>query len=759
MGKFIYMGILLILWAMPLHAQVLEGRVSDQGGIPLNDAHIRIQGTNVSTATDERGLFKLNLDGITGNSFTLLVTLVGYEAQSFELDRQNVANRVLTITLKETVYQSETVVVTATRTRRDIEEVSIPVTVVSGDEIRNSGSMRLSDILSEQTGMQVVNDHGTGIQVQGFDPDYTLVMIDGNPVIGRTAGTLDLTRVTVRDVEQIEIVKGPSSALWGSDALAGVINIITRKSSDPLSAGLSTRYGENNTLDLNGNMSLNTDQWENDFTLNRYSSGGYKLNPQSVSQTVPEFDNFTLNYKTSLELSDRIRVDADIRYFTESQRNLGSIVGNDNITRILNSDDSRQDFIARPSVHFTPAERVDIRFGWMTSFYKAESEQRFRETGETHNSSEFNQYYNMPELQAGYRWDNRHHSMMGAGAIFESLESERYPSQPDFATRFLFAQHSWTPSRRFELTGGLRFDSHSEYSSQVSPKLSSRYKATDWIQFRASAGRGFKAPEFRQLFLDFTNATAGYSVFGHSTVAQGISRLQQEGTISQVLIPVTSLEEIRAESSWAVNFGFDLDLLDYTRVRVNLFRNNVSNLIETAPVARKTNGQSVFTYFNVDDVFTQGIETELRLNFNRNLTGSLGYQYLDARRKIERDRRVQNDEGEVVERTETSFQPMFNRSTHSGNVKLFYENENGWGANIRGILRGSYGLFDSNGNGFVDDGGETAPGYTVWNLAVSKKIGNMLTVQAGADNLLNHTDINQPYLAGRLWYTQVTVEI
>ncbi len=738
---------------------MLQGLVTNENGESLKDAHIQIKGSDIATTSDEEGQFRLNLDSISDKGLKLLITRIGYRARVLDLDRQKVAGKALHITLQEVIYESDTVVVTATRTKRDIEEVSIPVTVVDGDEIRNSGSMRLSDILSEQTGMQIVNDHGTGIQVQGFDPDYTLVMIDGNPVIGRTAGTLDLTRVTVRDVEQIEIVKGPSSALWGSDALAGVINIITRNSNDPLSAGLSTRYGENNTLDLNGNLSLNTDKWENDFSLNRHSSGGYKLNPRSVSQTVPEFDNYTLNYKTSLELSDRLRVDTDIRYFTESQRNLGSIVENEDFTRILNSDDSREDFIVRPSVHFTPAERVDISFDWMTSFYKAESKQRFRESGDVHNSTTFKQYYNMPELQAGYRWDNRHHSMIGAGAIFENLESERFPGQPDFTTRFLFAQHSWTPSQRFEITGGLRFDAHSEYSAQVSPKLSSRYKAADWIQFRASAGRGFKAPEFRQLFLDFTNATAGYSVFGHSTVAEGLSRLQQEGNISRVLIPVTSLEEISAESSWAVNFGFDMNPLDFTRVRVNLFRNNVSDLIETAPVARKTNGQSVFTYFNVDEVFTQGIETELRLNFNRNLTGSLGYQYLDARRKIERERRVQNEQGEVVERTETSFQPMFNRSTHSGNVKLFYENESGWGANIRGILRGGYGLFDSNGNGFVDDDGESAPGYTVWNLAVSRKLGSMFTIQAGADNLLNHTDINQPYLAGRLWYTQVTVEI
>jgi len=99
---------------------------------------------------------------------------------------------------------------------------------------------------------------------------------------------------------------------------------------------------------------------------------------------------------------------------------------------------------------------------------------------------------------------------------------------------------------------------------------------------------------------------------------------------------------------------------------------------------------------------------------------------------------------------------MFNRSRHSGNVKLFYESENGWGANIRGTFRGQSGLFDSNGNEFVDDG-EYVSGYSVWNAAVSKELIGNITIQAGTDNLFNYTNINQPYLAGRLWYGQVTM--
>ena len=109
------------------------------------------------------------------------------------------------------------------------------------------------------------------------------------------------------------------------------------------------------------------------------------------------------------------------------------------------------------------------------------------------------------------------------------------------------------------------------------------------------------------------------------------------------------------------------------RIRLNLFQNSVSDLIETAPIARKTNGQSVFTYFNVDEVFTRGLETEIRVTITDQVRGSIGYQLLDARRKIERERTVQDEQGEVVQRTDVSFKPMFNRSRHSGNVKLFYE--------------------------------------------------------------------------------------
>src|SRR5688500_15744599 len=91
--------------------------------------------------------------------------------------------------------QLEEVVVTATRTLRSIKNVPVPVTVITQDKIERIGALRLNEVLAEQAGLQIISDHGTGIQVQGLSADYILILIDGEPVIGRTAGTLDLTRL------------------------------------------------------------------------------------------------------------------------------------------------------------------------------------------------------------------------------------------------------------------------------------------------------------------------------------------------------------------------------------------------------------------------------------------------------------------------------------------------------------------------------------------------------------------------------------
>src|SRR5699024_5770703 len=319
------------------------------------------------------------------------------------------------------------------------------------------------------------------------------------------------------------------------------------------------------------------------------------------------------------------------------------------------------------------------------SRYRTDSRHHYEQGDSLYEQSKFDQLLNKTETQLSKSWNADHTTTVGGGFKYERLNAKRYPSQPAFKSYFGLFQHEWMPSSNWDIIAGFRYDGHSEYSTQLSPKLSARYKLFDWLHLRASAGSGFKAPDFRQLFLDFTNPTVGYTVFGSSSAKERIEELRERDQIEQILIPLNRLEEIRAEQSWAYNAGIDLFPTDQLTIRINGFRNNVDDLIESAPVATKNNGQSIFTYFNLDEVYTQGIETQLRWQPSNQLELSAGYQLLDARRKVSETRDIVNDQGEVVERESSSYEPMFNRSRHSANVKLFYNWEApAIDANLRG---------------------------------------------------------------------------
>ena len=124
----------------------------------------------------------------------------------------------------------EKIIVTTTRTEKSIGDIPVPIQVITKKFIQQTGSQKLIDILQQQTGLVLAdnplgqalqgypNPFGSGIQLQGFDPAYTLILIDGEPLTGRNAGILNLGRIAVGNIKQIEIIKGPATSLYGSDA-------------------------------------------------------------------------------------------------------------------------------------------------------------------------------------------------------------------------------------------------------------------------------------------------------------------------------------------------------------------------------------------------------------------------------------------------------------------------------------------------------------------------------------------------------------
>ena len=753
------LAFLLIFASLTAQAQktALKGQVVDIKNKALNDVHVILGANQKIDITDKEGRFSFS--EIDAGRYTIRISRIGYHTYSDEVTLKEGTEKNLDVTLKPKSYESPTVVVTATRTRKDIEEVPVPATVIKQEEINRSGNTRLGDVLVEQTGLTLTSDHGTGVQVQGFDSEYTLIMLNGQPLIGRTAGTFDLSRVSVGNIKQIEMVKGPSSALWGSDAMAGVINIITKEGDRPFEMDVRSRYGSHNTLDLGTNISVNTGGWQNDFSFNRNSSGGYSLVPGSISQTVPQYRNYTGSYRTDLELTKDVSAELHARYYRESQQSTDFIGSAENPT-LLDEEAIQEDYSLTPTLHINASSNLKLELEHHTSGYRTEQTFTYKQSGDRYQKDTFDQSYNKSEARANYVWNDGHLTTAGAGITLEKLKSERYAGRPDFRNLYVYGQHEWEPIGKLDLVAGFRYDAHSEYANQLSPKFSTRYELNDWLHLRASMGRGFKAPAFRQLFLNFTNPTVGYSVFGSSTVEEQIRRLRNEGKIDRMLRPLDQLEEITAERSWAYNAGVDLNPAEALQIRINAFRNNVDDLIETAPIAQKTNGQSAFTYFNLKEIYTQGIETQIRWNPVSSLNLSAGYQFLDARRRIQQTKTVQDENGNPVQKTVTRYEPLFNRSKHSANVKLFYHYEPlDIDANLRGNWRGRYGRIDANGNGYVN-AGEYEDGYSVWDTAVAKTFDERYTLRLGVDNLFDFSRPSAlPHLPGRVYYAQLSLQL
>ena len=660
------------------------------------------------------------------------------------------------------------VVVTATRTEKRLEDVPFPVNIIGKREIARAGMIRLDEVLAEQTGLTLISEHGTGIQMQGFAPDYTLILLDGQPLVGRTTGTLELSRVAVGNIERIEIVKGPTSSLYGSEALAGVINIITQKPKDGTSAGFSAQYGGNETADLGVSFSQRKKKLGLYGFVNRYSSGGYRLAENIPGPTVPPFQAYTFQLKGDYRFNESTEAVFSGRYFDERQKS-DYLLTEEGVERNVDESGIGRDFNLTASVKHRFSESTNASVRLYHTGYRTESDIVYREDRTLYDASYFDQRFLRPELQVNHQFGENMKLTGGTGWVNESVQATRYAGKKQFNSGYVFLQTEWVPLERLSLILGGRFDAHSEYSSQLSPRVSGQYRFAPGLSAYISFGRGYKAPDFRQLYLNFTNPVAGYSVFGSKEMEQRLAELDASGQIAAYLADPALFRTVAAESSLSYNAGLRYTPFPDIKINLNLFRNDVENLIESVPVARKTNGQSVFSYLNLNKIFTQGIEVNAVYYLRNNLEIGAGYQFLEA---YDKDVLSRLDKGELFRRdpatgitervARADYAGLSNRSKHMGNVKISYSGfRRGFNISLRGIFRGRYGFGDYNGNTIVDIPEEYVKGYTVLNLALSKQLlNNKLTLRLEVENLLDYTDAAHiPTLPGRLFYAGLNFNI
>ena len=150
-------------------------------------------------------------------------------------------------------------VISATRTEKTLEDVPVRMEVVTAEHIEKVHARDLKQALKDVPGLMLKEIHGKsgyGVWMQGFDPDRVLVLIDGHPVSASTGSKVDLTQIATADIERIEVVKGATSALYGSSAMGGVINVITRQPSEPKTWSFSADGGSHGDKEAAGSSEM-----------------------------------------------------------------------------------------------------------------------------------------------------------------------------------------------------------------------------------------------------------------------------------------------------------------------------------------------------------------------------------------------------------------------------------------------------------------------------------------------------------------------
>ncbi|MGV3765148.1 MAG: TonB-dependent receptor plug domain-containing protein [Chitinophagaceae bacterium] len=643
----------------------------------------------------------------------------------------------------------------------DIRKIPMPATVIGKEKIRMMGSRRLDEVLREQTGLAIVSDLGagnraTGIQMQGFSSEYISVLLNGVPLAGRNNGNLDLSRISVADIERIEIIKGASSSLFGSEALGGVINIITRqKVIDPY-ISTTALHGTYNTWDatLEGGTGFLQQKGNIHASGNFYRTDGFNVNPylEKGSQTAPPYNNTSFQIRSGYHIAERTELVFSGRYAgrqSEMTRNYGVSPYKDVL--------DEQDWNALLALNHTFSKQTGMAVKYYSTTYRSQQDISLLQQGQTVSSNRFSEQIHRLELQS--TWKNKRHPLegvAGAGAEHNATHTNATGTDGKMYNYFIYAQLNGRMGPKLSWITGVRYDGNNLFGGSMNPSAALKYEPAAWISIRPSIGRGHRSPTYRQMYQVFTNIIRGYTVVGAHVFEQGVQALKDAGLVQQVWPLAEKVTPLQPETSVSWNLGIELRPLATVELNINGFYNNVRNLISEQQVGIKTNGAQLFSYLNIAKAFTAGTEAGFSWKPDANIQVSGGYQLLYAKDKTILRDSILN--GNAVVRDipprkakRSDYIGLPNRSKHSANLQFFYTFKP-WKitASLRGIYRSRVGFLDRDVNGFIDPYDVFINGYALFNASFQKEIGKKISLKLVMDNITDHTDYLMPAQPGRM---------
>lgn len=595
--------------------------------------------------------------------------------------------------------EMEQVVVTGTRTPKLLANTPVLTKLITASDIAKADATNLRDLL-QQVLPGVEFSYAMNQQVHmnfsGFGGQSMLILVDGERLAGETMDDVDFSRLCMDNVDHIEIVKGAASALYGSNAAGGVINIITKNGIRPFALNLNARLGRHHEQRYGLSWQQGAGRWNNLLTVNRNRSDNYDVHngDNPVTRVVATiYGDATWNFKEQLSYrpSEKLSLTGRAGYFYRQ------------LVRTSETPEHYRDFsgglrgIWKPDTH----NSLDLSYAfdqYDKSDYQRITRLDIRDYSNVQNSLRllYNHTFGSDDvlsLGADYMHDY----------LFNTNLEDRTRRQDSFDA---FAQYDWNVSRQWEAVGALRYDYFSDGRiSRLTPKVSVRYQPVRNLNFRASYGMGFRAPTLKEKYYNFDMAGIW--------IVEGNPALKPE-----------------------VSHNFNLSA-DYTHRHYNFtlaaYYNRIRDKIATGAPFYKNSSDRIphLPYLNLDDYSVSGGEATAQARWPNGLTARLSYAYTHERLPKDKNSNAVNNQ----------YIPARKHSM-TGHIDWDRQFSTAYGLNIG--LDGRF-LSAVDNQEFVDyydisKGIRTIhyPAYALFKLSLVQRIGKAVKASVILDNLFNY---------------------
>lgn len=494
--------VLLIVLSVPLklfpQLASLKGKVTSASDVPVAGATVTITGTTLGTVADKDGHYSINK--IKAGKYNIHVSCIGYETNDRTVEIQGESSAA-DFVLKETNIDLNEVVVTGTKSEKPIKNVPVLTQVISARKMLELGITNVTDALQDLVPGLNVSQFGTraSVTLQGMDAKYVLFLIDGERIAGEVNGDIDYSMLNFENIDRIEVIKGASSSLYGSNAIGGVVNIITKKMDDPFDAKLYSRYSKYNELYTGGTLGLKKGILGSRTSFTYSSTDGYDLTPESQHDwTQNPYKTFSINQKFEVRPASDLSIVPYATYYQFERANVSARPAHDFYTDLTMGLKGKYFLNNNP-----------IEFSYYHDRY--DTYDVLELLGNKKNPVSFD-VLQTARVQGNFSLSPS--NVLTAGTEFnsEKLFSTRIDNGiKNAGESVVYVQEDLKAGARVNIIAGVRGSYHSTYGFNGSPKISLMYTMGDF-KLRTSAGTGFRSPSLKELYMNFDHFGEWYII-------------------------------------------------------------------------------------------------------------------------------------------------------------------------------------------------------------------------------------------------------